>query len=382
MDLGDVTIGQSVQSDYKPIAAGETIWFRFRLTTGISPLVNWLDIDTAGPSGIVNTEVGLYDAQSNLINVDNDSGGSGNSAGNGWAAAVSFGGGSGEKLSGDAPGWGGGRLSDGAWGASLDAGVYWVAVVGWDADFSQNPNPNWQVSTLAVDSGAVRLRVATGPVPSTYWNERHHGPDCGSTPATAQVVTGTGPLATVMTSSGPLINDMFKIRICDGANFQVVATSTLNGGGGPYRNRLFLFDETGRGVLAINNTTANTVTTLSRPSGVAPLPEGNYFLAVTTYCGSYFAGAPGDGGPLDANNLAIWNFAGHNNASLMPNGPGAANPVISWARQSDCVNNSDAYTIRLSLTGACHVSCPVDLDGNGHQDLADFAEFQNCFEGP
>ncbi len=67
VDLGDVTIGVPIQSAdiTVPASPNNHVWFRFRLLTPISPLVNWLDLDTAGPSGITNTEMAIYDARAN-----------------------------------------------------------------------------------------------------------------------------------------------------------------------------------------------------------------------------------------------------------------------------------------------------------------------------
>lgn len=83
VNLGDLGIGQSLQSADVPIAAGATIWFRFKLTTPISPLLNWLDLDTAGPSGITNTEMAIYDARGNKLGENNDSGGGATGGGGG-----------------------------------------------------------------------------------------------------------------------------------------------------------------------------------------------------------------------------------------------------------------------------------------------------------
>ncbi len=377
IDLGDLDIGQTLQSGDFPISSGVGVWFRFRLTTSITPHESWLDVDTAGPSTIPNNEVALYDAWGNRIGQDNDNGG----GTTGWAAAMSFGGGSGEKLSGEAPGWGGGRISDGWWGANLEAGVYYVIISGYDATFP-DPNPNWGHTTSSTASGTVRLRLSTGLVPPTYWNERHRGTDGGALPSTAQVIAGTGPLETIVAAFGGGARDMFKIRICGPMSFQVRATPTFGEpccGGGVYRARLFLFDEAGRGVAAINNTIAGTDTTLILPQPVAP---GNYYLAITSYCAAYFAGTPGDGGPLDSQNQAVWDFSGNHNLSIVPNGAGAANPIAYWGRQQMCapVDVADeAYYTRLSLTGACHVEstgcCAGDMNFDELLDGADIQLF-------
>lgn len=384
-DFGDVGIGFNATSPNIPIAAGDHVWFRFRLTDAISPLANWLDIDTAGPSGISNNEVAIYDAWANKLGEDNDNGGSGNSNGNGWAAAMSFGGGSGQRLSGDAPGWGGGRISDGAWGWTLAAGTYYVVITGFDASFP-DPNPTWIAPTNSTAIGTVRLRVSTGPVPPTYWNERHHGGGAGEVPENAQVIEGSGSLNTIVTRFSAGQRDLFKIYICDPASFSATATLTHGEpccGGGTLRGRLFLFNAHGQGVAAINNTLANTTTTLVPPQPPAP---GEYFLAVSSYCAGFWGEAPGDGGPLDANNIPIWSFAGHNNVGIAPS---IFSPLSHWARQIACEGvdqSNEQYYVNIALAGVCYVPaqafCPVDFDGSGTQDLFDFAEFQNCFEGP
>lgn len=389
-DFGEIAIPFSGISPNLSISQGGHVWFRFHLSEPITPLANWLDIDTAGPSGIPNNEVAIYDAWANKIGEDNDNGGSGNSNANDWAAAMSFGGGSGQRLSGDAPGWGGGRISDGVWGSTLQPGVYYVVITGYDASFP-DPNESWIAPSKSTATGTVRLRLSTGEVPPTFWNERHHGPSAGSVPATAQVVEGHGPLSTIVTRFGQSQRDMFKIRICDPSIFQVTATLSRGedgqkGGGGLFRGRLFLFDKDGHGISAINNTISNTNTVLV-PNQT--LPRGEYYLAVTSYCAGFWGEAPGDGGPLDAADRALWDFTAHNNVSIAPNGLGAVNPIAYWARQIGCNEIDEAnefYYTRLTLAGACHVpaqaSCPVDFDGSGKQDLFDFAEFQNCFDGP
>lgn len=377
VDLGDLGIGQTVQSADMSIAVGGVIWFRFRLTAPITPLANWLDLDTAGPSTIGNTEMAIYDARANKLGEDNDSGG----GSTGWAAAMSFGGGSGQKLSGNDPTWGGGRISDGAWGQNLSPGVYYVAVVGYNADFSQDPNTNWQVSTNSTTTGTVRLRAATGVVPATYWNERHHGGEAGDGLGTVQVVEGSGPLTTIVTASNVSGRDMFKLRICDPESFQVKAVPTASGGG-VYRDRLFIFDSSGRGVVAINNTVASTPTVLTLPAGA---PAGDYYVAVNNYC----ANGAIEPNPFDAENQLIWTFVGSStwNVALQPNGPGASNPLDFWGRLNSSCENADAYYIRLEFTGACHVlseqpSCSGDLNGDHAVTADDAVSLAQCLSGP
>lgn len=369
VDLGDIAIGQApILPAAVPVTPGGFVYFRFNLTTATSPLESWLDMDTGGAS--INTEMAIYDAWANRKAIDDDSGPVN-------ASAMSFGGGSGERLGG-----GSGRISDGAWGI-LDPGIYYVAVVGRDATFD-DPNADWHVATNNTAAGTVRLRLQSGQVPSTYWNERFHG-DAGETIGSAQRIEGNGPLTSLVTFFAASDRDMFKIRICDPASFSVVAKlsgPTTSGSGESYRARLFLFDSTGRGVVAINNTAEGTLTTLHLPPDTS---QGEYFLVVQDYCEQESGDV--EPGPFDASGDLIWTFADPATANqvLEPNGPGGANPLESWGRlDSSCEVSS--YYASLSLTGACYLTiratCPVDFDGDDKQGLFDFAAFQNCFEGP
>ncbi len=371
-DFGDIVIGQlPIQSPAIPITPGSFAYFRFRLTTEISPLENWLDLDTSN-STISNTEMAIYDAWADKKAQDDDSGPSNQ-------AAISMGAGSGQRLGG-----GSGRISDGAWWPPLNAGDYYVVVVGRDAVFPP-VNPTWHISTVSTATGTVRLRIATGHVLSSYWNERHHGQDAGDMLGNAQVVEGSGPLETIVASFDAGDRDMFKIRICNPLDFSVTATlcgPTTSGNGLTYGARLFIFDSAGRGVAAINNDDTGTLTTLGLPAGDA---SGDYYVAVSDNCGQESGDV--EPNPFDSQGQLIWTFVDPATwrQPLQPNGPGGPNPLSSWGRlDPSCV--VDSYYAKLSFTGACHVpikaSCPVDFDGDGREDLRDFAEFQKCFDGP
>lgn len=389
IDLGDIGIDQTITSDFIPIAADQNVWFRFRLTDAITP-ASWFNIDTSRST--INTELGLYNEWSYRVGSDDYSGG-GITLANSTASALTFGGGSGERLGEDGVGWFGARIDTGwnqdsvtvpgGWRPYLGAGVYHAVVVGYNADFNQDPNPNFDVSTNFTGSGLVRLRLRTGRVPPERWNEYHHGADAGYSPGTAALVEGSGPLTTILGFFNPGERDIYRFRICDPANFTVTATPTLSWGN-LYGARLFLLDADGRGVLGVNHTIAGAETTLTVPPGMS-LSPGEYYLAVSSNCG----GRDGyQAVPYDASCNALWDFSNSAtwNMPIPPNGTGQANPMLYSGRQSDCVNNSDYYFVRLSLTGACHLparpACPVDFDGDGREGLGDFAEFQNCFDGP
>lgn len=389
--LGDIGIGDTRVSDTFPIAGQQNIWFSFRLTEAITP-ETWLNIDTTGST--IDTEIGLYDRWTFRNTDDDRSGGGMTPQAASIAPALTFGGGSGKRLGEDGVNWFGGRIDTGwnerdagsdiggGWRPRLPPGLYYVVVVGFDADFGQSPNPNFIVSTNFIGSGSIRLRLHTGTVPPTTWSEYHHGGDAGSVPSAAQTVTGHGPLTAILGAFHEGERDCFKIRICDPAIFRATATLTKPQGNA-VPAQLFLFDSDGRGRLGINSTSSGD-TTLSLPAGVTLAP-GDYYLAVSTNCGGL------DGFravPYDASLNALWDFSNPNNSNrvIAPNGTGQNNPVSFTGRQSQCVSNADFLFHRLSLIGACHVpekaSCPVDFDGDGEQKLIDYAEFQNCFGDP
>ncbi len=381
IDLGDVQALATITSNNIPVTPGSTVWFRFRLLHAISSLNNWMDIDTARST--IDTEMCLYDERANKVIEDGDSGGRGPSTSYNTASALTFGSGSGRRLGADGPGWFGARISTG-WNAStgsvwptLNPGVYYVAVVGYNADFSQDPNPNWQVSTNSNASGTIRLRLATGPTPGTYWNEAYRGVDAGDQLGDSQVIEGVGPLTDVVTAYSVNGRDMFKINICDPEHFAATVTPTRPYETGMDHARVFIFDSDGRGVCAINNTLNNTTTVLNLPPGTAP---GDYYIAVNNYCGSSY----GDPTAFSLGG-AIWDFSssGSWNKMLLPNGPGAGSPLDHWGRLSaSCENSTDPYITLISLSGACHVQtdCPADFDNSGFVDTDDFTAFIEAFE--
>jgi hypothetical protein len=380
IDLGDVGIGATMTSGDRPIAPAATVWFRFHLTTPITPVFNWLELDSGRSS--INTEFALYDAHGNLVAQDDSSGGaaSANSTSNFIAAGLSFGSGSGGRVASDMPSWFGGRISDGFTSPTLQEGVYYVAVTGYNASFP-DPNVTWSdPSTNSTATGTVRCRVSTGSRIATSWNERHHGADGGSTPATAIAVEGAGPLTSLLAVVGNGGQDLFKIDICDPAHFLVTATPTADWGN-TFRARMYIFDSTGRGVVAINNTSVRTTTSLTLPAGT---PAGTYFVAITNYCGGYIAGI--DYSPYDASDRKLWEFTNNNNVRISPNGPGAASPMAYFGRGfSDCEMNS-SMTFRMDFQGACFVSgssaqCPADFNNDGIVDFFDYLDFVASFSG-
>ncbi len=388
VDMGSIGIGANVYQT-ATVDVGGHVWFKINLAATIDPTRNWLELDMSGPTTLTNPDLAVYDARANRIFVNNDSGGSCGTDTNSLAPALSIGGGSGLRLSRALGGtYNGGRISTGADSPSLGAGTYWVVVTASVGSFP-DPNPTWGATPNSVLAGTVGLRVSTGTVAPTTWNEAQNSVDAGSLLDTAQVATGRGTLSNILCTYPVASRDMFKFRIRDGANFS--ATAAVSGfDGGQYQVRLFLFDSTGRGIAAINKTTANTDTTLTRPAGTPALPEGEYYLAISSNCGGFSTGGVdyGPAVPFTATDQVMWSFTS-NNASIAPTAEGAASPLSYWGRQSDC-QNPNGYFANITLVGAEYIDagCPADVDdgsGTGTPDEAvtieDLLYFLTRYEG-
>jgi hypothetical protein len=391
IDLGTFGVGdQPIISEMLPIAGPQSIWFKFRLRDGITPKT-WFNIDTSRST--INTEIGLYDERYYRIDDDDFSGG-GVALNNSLASALTYGGGSGARLGEDGPGWVGARIDTGwnekggVWRPYLNAGLYYLVVVGYDADFSQNPNPNLNVSTNFTGSGTIRVKLSSGRVPSTRWHEVWQGYDAGFAPGIAQPLVGSGSLTTILSVLGTAERDVFKIRICDPSVFRATCTLTAEWGN-VYGARLFLLDRNRRGISGINNTITGTDTTLTAPAGTTLAP-GDYYLAVSGNCGgpAGWQAVPYD--DYGTGGRALWDFSNQStwNRSIAPNGTGRESPMATSGRQNFCVDNT-AFFSRITLSGACYIdyTCPADLDdgsGSGTPDggitLDDLLYFIQRFE--
>jgi hypothetical protein len=366
IDLGTINVGSTpTRTLPTPISQGQTVWYGFKVSQAIDFKTSWLDINTVGSS--IATNLAMYDAQSYLWGANIGFGAGGNAAG------ISIGAGSGKRLGDVGDPNPAGRLSI---GQNLQVGwpfiprltanrQYFIAVIGAGADFSQSPNPNWTISTSS---------TATGFRAPTRWDEGWNGIDAGIDLDTAQTPEGTGSLTQILTAGSATDRDMFKINICDPTSFRVTATPTRDAGG-TSQVRLYILNSSGRGVAAINNTIANTTTTLTLPPGS---PSGDYYLAWASNCPGAVAGTQNSA--YDASGAIIWDFALSSdwNVRLAPNGPGAANPLAYWAFPNTCAG-SNAYWVSLDLVGACYVyeGCDdVDFNNNGifpeDQDIIDF----------
>ena len=153
--------------------------------------------------------------------------------------------------------------------------------------------------------------------------------DAGDQPGSAQVVSGVTPLTAIQGTLGAGDIDMFRIHLNGGA-----FSATVGIGGD---SQLFLFDSTGRGLLANDDIAFPSI---SRSGISGSLPEGDYFLAISEF----------DNDPLSAGGLIFPNSPF--DAILGPTGPGGASPIIGWSAftgpgfgyQIDLVNASSVPT--------------------------------------
>ena len=158
--------------------------------------------------------------------------------------------------------------------------------------------------------------------------------DAGELIGTAQTVTGaTGTLDAIrgnLTAGA----DLFKIILTGGQAFSATTTSSSLAFN-DFDTELFLFDSTGKGLFANDDSTDSPPQ--STITGFTPSVTGTYFLAI--------AGAgylpTSSGGQIFASSGGFLTAAG------TPTGPGGAFPLSGWTSVS---SESGLYEIRL--TGA------------------------------
>ncbi len=184
----------------------------------------------------------------------------------------------------------------------------------------------------------------------TIWAE--NSGDTGSSLATAQVTTGNSTLDLI---AGTLANspniDMYAIQITDPAAFSATTYSVngnadylLNGATHAVQNTmLFLFDSSGRGLVANND--MNSGSTLSAlPAGsIAGLTPGIYYLAVSGYATEPYYGNP--------NAVRVFDFNSTNATDVL--GPHSPNRSLAFWETNPDPGDTGGYAI--TLTGAATV---------------------------
>jgi hypothetical protein len=205
-------------------------------------------------------------------------------------------------------------------------------------------------------SPLVSLVVASAALAGPTFEEV---PDAGSTPATAQPTTGSGPLGRIKgsltgTADFPDFEDVYIICINDPSSFSATVNATLT----TFDTELWLFKIDGTGLLSNNNDPLSFPTIFSRignsatdGSGAAVTTPGLYFLAIT---------AKGNV-PL-AFGQPIFNDLTFNGVEVSgPDGPGGPFQWQNWSQNSD-IDGGD-YAIDLSgvkfFEPQCDLLCPA-----------------------
>lgn len=332
-DLGTVVNGTPINTDGS-VGPAEVKLFKFRLASDVSTAANrWMMIDTNG-SGM-DTEIAVWtEATGALLANDDDSG-------DGLNSLLAFG--------ADNDG-----TANGANG-NLAAGTYILGVAQYNAVFG----PNFGGEFFGTTGGSFLLNISAGQVvpDPTHWSETD---DASESIDTAQTPIGSGPLNQIRGVLNGDEADIYKIQICDHANFSatVVGSTTFD-------TQMFLFDESGKGVTFDDDSQGTFQSTITS-ANIGQ--DGVYYIAISPY----------NRDPIDADGNLIWENMPFD-VERTPDGPGAANRVASWAS----TNFPAGGTYRINLTGACYAggTCIADFNGDGFADIFDYDDYVRCFEG-
>jgi hypothetical protein len=199
--------------------------------------------------------------------------------------------------------------------------------------------------------------------------------DAGDLMASAKNIDGVGPVTSIPGVLGTNDADMFRIHLCDPANF---SASTV--GGTTVDTQLFLFRADGTGIVMDDDTMLNTTDLQSSLSNTftSSLTAGDYYLAISQY----------DKDPETSANDEIWLDQAGSPASFRiehaPDGPGLAGSVHHW---DTITGTGGTYTI--AVTGVSGEGCPTgptcdsadfDCDGDVGTDF-DIQSFFSCLGG-
>jgi hypothetical protein len=209
-----------------------------------------------------------------------------------------------------------------------------------------------------------------GPV----WEEVGNGAgDAGSLPGSSQTTEGNGPLAAIVGETegttlllGMDFQDMYRIRICDPAEF-LASTHPTNGGGANFDTQLWLFRAvpppgTARGRIGNDDKFDGDGRSWLLPEpddGSPPITEpGIYYLAI-----SGAGSIPTGGGE------PIFYIASPIEISG-PDGAGGQNPVSGWLTSPNAAFGSYLITLNSVTFGDDPF---VDCNGNNQADACDIA---------
>ena len=183
-------------------------------------------------------------------------------------------------------------------------------------------------------------------------------PDAGDLPTTAQYPGPPGPLNSIggMVSS-PTDADMYKLCLTGDDDF---SATTVGTGGSLDDSQLFLFDSSGRGVYANDDSQFTRRSTL--PANNTLKPGVVYYLAITAW-------------DLDPASSSGWIFPASSSGVGGPTGNGGADPVSGWSSRSNNLSPGGSYTIQLSGAKSCDEKPPlIDLRSPPDDEVYDLNE--------
>ncbi|MGH7131542.1 MAG: GC-type dockerin domain-anchored protein [Phycisphaerales bacterium] len=316
-----VNVASGLHTETTPINAGEVKWYKIVLAQDATVANNtFFDIDTEN-SSINDTYLSMFSDTGAVLSLDDDSG-------SGFKSQLTYG-----QTFPTRPAVGDGLEYDG-FNGPLVAGTYWLAAYGYPNSIG-SPAAGWNVGSASIQSGDLTVNFNFGSAqlpPGTFVKTA----DGGETVADAIVVGGNGTLTGISGFLTANHADVFRIEICDFANF----SATTVGGVG-FDTQLFLFKSLGDGVTMTDDNTGG----IAGPSTITAqfvTTNGTYYLAITGY----------NRDPVDSDGNLLWNnepFEGER----APDGPGAANVLAGWA--STLVTPGAQPNYLITLTGACFV---------------------------
>ncbi len=185
--------------------------------------------------------------------------------------------------------------------------------------------------TTVIVMGLLLPLIFATPVAALTFTEIGDAEDL---PATAQVVSGSGPLDSISgTIAGSMDADMYEIFITGGGTFSATTVGLTS-----LDTQLFLFGATGLGIYANDDDTSGAIffqSTLPSGHSLTPVAPGNYFLVISIF----------NRDPVSADGLIFSSAFG---GVFGANGPGAGSPITGYT--GDGRTEGDLYSI--ALTGA------------------------------
>jgi len=185
---------------------------------------------------------------------------------------------------------------------------------------------------------AIALLLTTASPAGAQGTVPENG-DAGSVPATAQVIPGevdeiTGTLAVLDQE------DLYRVCLAPGATFSATTV-----GSEIADTQLFLFDATGRGVVANDDNATSLQSTLPAGLSLNPTSGGIYYLGVSSFDADPLSAA----GPIFEGEEIIDDVRYY-----VPAPPGGDEPVSDW-------NFQGTYTggYRVQLTGTASGCVPT-----------------------